>query len=238
MKKIFFTFLTLFAGILTSSAQKTIKGNGTVITENRKTETYDQITLIGSPDVELIKGKEGNLQVQAESNIVPYIETKVENNKLTIKFKEGKSYQTKKRIKIIVPVEDVSKIALKGSGDIFGDHLFTDEYLNVTVEGSGDVSLKVDNQNLNAEVIGSGDINLKGKTNRFNASVKGSGDIKAKNLKAVSSKLHVNGSGDIESSTSTNVSVSVNGSGDIKVYGNPTKVEKNVKGSGDIEIIK
>nr|WP_297307067.1 head GIN domain-containing protein [uncultured Flavobacterium sp.] len=238
MKKIFFTLFALCTISISAFAQKIIEGNGNVITENRKTETYDQITLIGSPDVELIQGKEGNLQIQAESNLIPFIETKVENNKLTIKFKDGKSYKTKKGIKVIVPIEDVSKIALRGSGDIYGDHLFTDENLNISVEGSGDISLNINNQNLNAEVMGSGDIKLKGKTNRFNAQVKGSGDIKAKNLNAVSSNLNVNGSGDIESSTSTNVSATVKGSGDIKVYGNPSNVQKDVKGSGDIQIVK
>lgn len=236
MKKIIITAIFLCAVSTLSFGQKTIKGNGIVETVERKTANYDRVTLIGSPDVELVSGIEGNITIKAESNIIPFVETIVKDNELIIRFKENHNYTTNKGVKIIVPIQDISNIALKGSGDIYGEHVFKDSNLNVSVNGSGDISIHVENDNLNAEVIGSGDIKIKGKTNRFNGKVEGSGDLEAKNLKAKSSNLQVNGSGDIESTTENEVNANLTGSGDIKVYGNPTKITKNVKGSGDINI--
>ena len=236
MKKIVLASILALSISCTTYAQKTIKGNNTVGTELRKTESYDKITLIGSPDVELVTGLEGNITIKAETNLIPYIETYVKGDHLFIHFKEGYSYQTRKGVKIIVPIQDLSKISLKGSGDITGNHIFTDKNLDVGIEGSGDISINVENENLNVDVFGSGDLKIKGKTNRFNANVKGSGDIKAKDLKSNSSKLKVNGSGDIESTTTSNVSADVFGSGDIKIYGNPPKVEKSVNGSGEVKL--
>ena len=236
MKKVIITTIFLCTLSTMSFGQKTIKGNGIIETVERKTASYDRLTLIGSPDVELVSGIEGNIIIKAESNIIPFVETIVKDNELIIRFKEKHNYTTKKGIKIIVPIQDVSNIALKGSGDIYGDHLFKDSNLNVSVNGSGDISIHVENENLNAEVVGSGDIKIKGKTNRFNGKVEGSGDLEAKNLKAKSSNLQVSGSGDIESTTENEVNANLTGSGDIKIYGNPSKISKNVKGSGDISI--
>lgn len=238
MRKIFLFVTALTFMTQLSCAQKSIKGNGNLISEKRQTEAYDKITLLGSANIELISGTEGKIVISAESNIAPYIETTVKNNELIVKFKDNFSYSTKKEIKITVPVKEVSEINLKGSGDIDGKELLNFDKLEIRVNGSGDISLNVNSNSILAEVIGSGDIDLKGNTKDFKGTVKGSGDLKSKKLISYNSQLNVNGSGDIESTTTNTVDAHVNGSGDIHVFGNPKNVTKNVKGSGDITISK
>lgn len=238
MKKIF--LLTAVITLMTqfSCAQKGIKGNGNVINESRKTESYDKVTLIGSATIELIPGTEGELIVSAESNIVPYIETIVKGNELIVRFKDNFSYSTRKGIKVLVPVKEITDITLKGSGDIMGTKVLNLDNLNITLDGSGDISLNVASQTLKAEVFGSGDIDLKGTSLDFTGNINGSGDLKSKKLITQNSILSVNGSGDIESTTTNKVDALVVGSGDIHVYGNPIKESKMIKGSGDITISK
>lgn len=238
MKKIFLLISAIALITQTSCAQKGIKGNGNVISESRKTESYDKITLIGSPGIELIPGTEGSLTITAESNLIPYIETVVKGNELIVRFKENFNYTTRKGIKITVPVEEINDLAIKGSGDIIGNTLLNLDNLNVTVNGSGDIVLNVSSQTIKASVFGSGDIELKGNTKNLIGKVDGSGDLKLKKLIAQNSELRVNGSGDIDSTTTEKVDAFVSGSGDIHVYGNPLNVTQNVKGSGDITIGK
>lgn len=238
MKKVFLLISAITVMSQFSCAQKGIKGNGNIINESRKTETYDKVTLIGSATIELLAGTEGNLIITAESNIVPYVETFVEGNELIVRFKDDFNYSTKKGIKILVPVKEISEITLKGSGDINSTEALSLENLILTVNGSGDISLNVESKIIQSEVNGSGDIDLKGRTIEFTANVNGSGDINSKKLTTKNSVLYINGSGDIYSTTTDKVDALVVGSGDIFVYGNPKNVIKNVKGSGDITISK
>lgn len=238
MKKIYLIISVITLLTQTNCAQNAIKGDGNVVTETRQTETYDKITLLGSATIELVTGTEGNLVVSAESNIVPYVETFVEGNELIVRFKDDFNYSTKKGIKISVPVQEISEITLKGSGDIIASKTLNIDNLDLNLDGSGDITLNLEAQKIQAKVNGSGDIDLKGNTIELTGNVNGSGDLNAKKLISKNSVLIVNGSGDIESTTTEKVDAMVVGSGDISVYGNPTNVTKNVNGSGNISINK
>lgn len=238
MKKIYLLISVLVLISQTSCAQKSIKGNGNVIQDSRQTEAYDKITLIGSASVELITGSEGKLTISAESNILPYVETVVKGNELIIKFKDNFNYSSKKGVKITVPIQEITDLKLKGSGDIIATNLLNLDDLNLLINGSGDISLNVSCETVVAEISGSGDIFLKGKAKELKGTVNGSGDLKSKELTVLKSELKVKGSGDIDSTTTNQVDASVFGSGDIRVFGNPTNVTQKIQGSGDISINK
>jgi len=216
--------------------QKNIQGNGKTKTEKRITTAYDRIQVFGSTDVELIAGTEGQLTVTADENLLEYIETSVENYVLTITLKNNHSYNTKIPMKVLVPIQEISHLSVKGSGDISSKILIKGQNLTMNVAGSGDISAEVDNEYLTVAVIGSGDIELKGKANKFSATLEGSGDINAKGLVTAFSNLKVKGSGAIEVNVKDEVSANVQGSGDIKVSGNPSRISKVMKGSGSVII--
>ena len=50
-----------------------IKGNGNLATISRTTESYDEISVTGSFDVELVSGKEGNITINGDENIINHI---------------------------------------------------------------------------------------------------------------------------------------------------------------------
>ena len=115
----------MLLGVSTMNAQwfggKTIKGNGKMTTENRNTSSYEGVSLVGSMDVELVAGKEGKLTIEAESNLIEYITTTVENGKLKISVEKGVSLDpsNNKKIKVTVPFEEIEEVTLTGSGDIW-----------------------------------------------------------------------------------------------------------------------
>lgn len=236
MKKLLIITTLIFTFSSSIYAQRTIKGNGISKVETRKTTSYDKITLMGSAEVDLVSGKEGNLSISGDENLLEYIETNVVNNELIIKLKDKHNYNTKNPLKVTVPVQDISAITLKGSGDINSKTTLNDKNISILLNGSGDISLLLNSENVQADLLGSGDIELKGKTTNLNATVKGSGDLKASNLKSEVSDLKLTGSGDIDANATKQVTASILGSGDIKISGNPQKVKKEIKGSGDIVI--
>ena len=56
---------------------KKIKGNGNMTTETRNTGDYEGIKCAGSMDYILVAGKEGNIKLEGESNLLEYIVTEI-----------------------------------------------------------------------------------------------------------------------------------------------------------------
>lgn len=238
MKK--WSLLTVVALLTMScSAQwgKRIKGNGNNVTIERNTREYDAVAVSGWFDVELVEGREGELTLSGESNLLEYIKTEVKNGKLVIKSENGvnlKPTNWKNGILITVPVTEISELSLSGSGDIRGKTSLAARKISTTMSGSGDISLDVEADEVVATMSGSGDIHLSGSCTDFDATISGSGDIKAFDLESDNVSAVVSGSADIKVTANKTLKARVSGSGDITYRGNPDKVDTKSSGSGDI----
>lgn len=215
---------------------KKVNGNGKMVTDSRNTASYEEIAVVGSLDVKIIEGKEGRIEVKAESNLQEYILTEVKDGKLKISVEKDISLNPSQNMGIIinVPVESINKLSVTGSGDVSNAGLLKANELSVGVTGSGDINLNLEAKDLSGSITGSGDIRLKGKAQNFKCTVTGSGDFMAYDLTAEQVKASVSGSGDIEVSVTKFLKARVSGSGDISYRGNPEKQEFKTSGSGDI----
>ena len=228
------TVLTLLMGITTTLHAQRVKGNGKLIEKTRQVGDFDALGVSGSFDVFLVKGQEGKVIVNVEQNLEPYLITEVQNGTLKVKWKKGTNVRTTKSTKVTVHFEDLSGVALAGSGDIVSrDPIATDE-LDIAVAGSGDIRLELDAMESTAAVSGSGDIELSGTSKNFDAAVAGSGDIKAYELKSEKADLKISGSGTIHAQVSNELIARISGSGNIKYKGNPRIEDVKVSGSGNV----
>lgn len=216
---------------------KGIKGNGNTVVIDRSVGEYDGIAVAGWFDVDLVNGKEGELTLEGEENLLEYIITEVKNGKLVIKTEKGvnlKPSSWKDGIRITVPVESIDAISLSGSADIVGKTTLKASDFKTAMSGSGDITLDLETESLSASMSGSGDMNLSGNTDNFEATISGSGDIKAFDLIADNVEATVSGSADIKVTANKMLKARVSGSGDISYRGNPKKVDTKTSGSGDI----
>lgn len=211
-----------------------IKGNGEIVTRTRNIGSYDGVQLVGSMNVELVAGEEGNIQIEAESNLQEYILTEVKNGILKISTEKEVNLNPTEDIKITVPFESLEEVSLTGSGDIWNKDVIRASNFKVQVTGSGDMLLNLDVKDLDGRITGSGDIKLKGKSENFECRVTGSGDFEAYELQATNVDAKVSGSGDILVNARQSLKASVSGSGDIRYKGNPEKQDFKTFGSGAI----
>ncbi|MCL6296683.1 head GIN domain-containing protein [Jejuia spongiicola] len=223
--------------VATSYGQwKSIKGNGNMTTVTRTTDSYDAIKCAGSMDFILVSGTEGTIKIEGEENLLEYIVTEVKDNVLKVKVKKGKSLRSSKNktIKITIPFEDISRVSLSGSGDLWNKDVINATNLDVALAGSGDVILDVKATSVKGSISGSGDLTLKGSTNNLKAKIAGSGDFHGFNLQANNTEVSVAGSGDAKVVSNQSIKARVAGSGDIVYKGNPEKEDTKVAGSGSI----
>ena len=91
MKTIFVLLLTTIS-LNTFATCETIQGNGNLKKETRNASGYTGIELQGSMDVQVDYGSSNSIIVEADENLLPYIETEVENGNLKIRQKKGATY--------------------------------------------------------------------------------------------------------------------------------------------------
>ena len=214
-----------------------VKGNGKIVTEKRTTAEYDEISVSGFFDVVLVSGKEGDISVKGDENILPYVKVEVKDNVLNISTKNNVNINTKTDIILTVPFEKISAVSLSGSGDIKTKNTIVATNFKTKLSGSGDLNLDVKTTDFEANLSGSGDVVLTGNTDSFTSKISGSGDLDAVNLVAKKANVTISGSGDMKVNCSENLYARVSGSGDIAYKGNPESKDTKVSGSGEISKI-
>ena len=237
MKKLLVALFALIS--LNSVAQKwkTIKGDGQIKSETREITTFTSLSSAGSMDVHISYGTSNSVQVQADENLLPYIETTVTDGKLFIK--SGKNVNLKSTSKMIVNVSmtRMASLQLSGSGNISGSGSFSnDDKTDISVSGSGNVKLSFDTfKDLELAVSSSGNIDLKGNsTNTITAHISGSGNIDCSNIKSNEADAKISGSGNIKVFAKNTIEAQISGSGNIFYKGEAPAINSKIAGSGKV----
>ena len=220
---------------LASHAAST-KGSGNLASDNRSLAEFQAIALKGSMDLVVKQGAQ-SVQVQADDNLLPLIETVVETTgqgmTLVVRVKRGESLSTRNKLLVTVSVPKLSAVAAEGAGDIRVE-AFNAPALKLAISGSGDARLqKLTAGELGISISGSGDVSGDGSAGKIKVSIAGSGDVRLGDLKADDVTVSIAGSGDAAVHANKSLSVSIAGSGDVSYTGNPS-VKSTVAGSGSV----
>ena len=233
------TFIILFASLVLGSCvyvnRKKINGNGVLTTETLNYSNFDKVKTHGFFDIYLETAGDFKVEIEGEENIIPYIETYVEDRTLHIRTTKNVSLNPHRDVKIYISAPDFRLVSNSGSGDINSSRqIQASDEIKFQINGSGDIDVAVDAPKVVSDVNGSGDVELHGNCRFFEGSVKGSGDIKAGDLKAEEVKISIAGSGNAEVFASIEMDITVRGSGNVEYRGDP-KISQSVMGSGVIK---
>lgn len=214
-----------------------LEGNGVLRKERREVSAFTALSSKGSIDVALSYGSSNTIEVEADENLLPFIETTVDGGKLTVKFKDNKSYSTRNPVKVTVQMTRVEGLSVSGSGDITGDGAFTNEGTSkFSVSGSGSIDIGYSKfGNVEAAISGSGDIRLKnGTARRLDAVISGSGKVDANKSSYEDVTAKISGSGHVKAKANNSVDAKIAGSGNVYYTGAATKVSSHAAGSGKL----
>jgi hypothetical protein len=217
---------------------ETVTGSGRVVTESRALSGFEAVTLEASFTVKVRQGSGEGVQVQADDNLLPYIETVVDTRRdrltLVLRWKRSVSVRHSSDIVVTVDARTVRALSASGSGTLEADTIQGDG-LALAVAGSGDVRVRQATvTDLSASVAGSGDVRAGGRAVVLKVSIAGSGDVDLSGLDAEEVKVSIAGSGDANVTAHQSLSVSIAGSGDVRYGGRVPSVKTSIVGSGDV----
>lgn len=210
-----FVLAVLMIGLFSSACggAETIQGSGNVTSESRNVSGFNEVELQGIGNLTVQQTGSESLTIEAEDNIIPYLKTEVENNRLTLYAENGVSLRTTAPISYTLAVKDLNALKVSGSGDVEAEDISTKE-LAITISGSGNVKMS-------------------GKADSQDVDISGSGEYQGGDLQSKEVRIDLSGSGEALVNVSDELDAEVSGSGSVEYTGDPT-VTSQISGSGEL----
>lgn len=225
-------FILLLVAATSCFEEFNIRGNGVDATQTRAVTTFNRVKTSGDFDVQITKGDVTEVVLNAEENILPYIETSVSDGTLHIDIHGVKTVNNRLPMSVFITVPELLSAKQSGSGTITTGYFSADK-MEFSISGSGSISTEVDAKLIDASISGSGWILIKGTAKQSNLSISGSGNIDSSGLTVDDCNAHISGSGNIQVNATQSLYAKISGSGNVFYAGNPFK-ESNVSGSGKV----
>jgi len=215
-----------------------VEGSGQITAEQRDLGAFDGVSLSGDYKVTVRQAAGNHVEIKADNNLLPYIETRIvdkgNGRTLEIGTKRGYSLRSTSTPQITLDMPTLRALSISGSGDIKVGPIKGGD-VGVSIAGSGDLVFdQLQADVLSLSVSGSGDFKATGRTSQFKISVSGSGDIKAPDFAADDVKISIAGSGGAVIRAAKTLHVSVAGDGDVAYHGAPV-VSSSIAGSARIK---
>lgn len=210
-----------------------VTGNGNIKRQAREAAHFTGVALSLQGKVEIHSGGPEGVTIETDENLLPLIETVVEDGTLKIRARRGSNLRTR-NMKFIVQARALDRLALGGSGDIEAD-VVRGPRVKFDIGGSGTIKVaRIEGESVSVSMGGSGDLKAADGTVRsVSISIGGSGNVDLGHVRAESASVTVAGSGDATLWVRDNLSLTAAGSGDVAYYGDP-QVSKSVVGSGGV----
>ena len=215
-----------------------VAGSGKLQSETRNVSGFQAISTHGAVKLVLRQGTREGLELRADDNILPLIETRVVDRggvpTLEIGTKDGASYSSRNPVVATIDLISLRAITLSGSSDVVCEALKS-PVLQIAVSGSGNLRLhQLDVDQLAVKVSGSGNVDFSGRAATLGLKIAGSGDANTRALEADDVAVSVAGSGDVIVNARKTLSVSVAGSGSV-AYTGTAAVSSSIVGSGRVK---
>ena len=211
-----------------------IQGSGKLQKQTREVGSFHGVALNVPGTVELRIGNTDSVTIEADDNILPLIDTAVENGTLRIRPAKRNANFRQSSLTIVIQARQVERISVGGSGNVMATGLRA-EKLRFDVGGSGSINARdLDSRAVAVAIGGSGNFKASGKTEQLTASIGGSGNIQAGRLAAREVQVSIGGSGEAQVWAKDDLSISIGGSGEVSYYGDP-RISRSMQRSSSIK---
>ncbi|UVW30177.1 head GIN domain-containing protein [Massilia sp. H6] len=211
-----------------------VQGSGAIKRQVRQVAHFNGLALELPAKLELRLGETESVTIETDGNLLPLVETVVENGTLKIRPSRRNLNLKTKHLKIVVQARQIERLAVGGSGTVDAAVLRAPR-LNIDLGGSGTINIgKLDSESVALSLGGSGNFGAaSGNARKLSISIGGSGTVDMGRVESDRASISVAGSGEVTVWALQELSMNIAGSGDVNYYGDP-RVSKSIVGSGNV----
>jgi len=210
----------------------TVRGSGDVVSEEREVSGVRKVVLTNQGDLEIEVGDQESLVVEAQANLLPYLETDVRGGTLEIKTQDNVNLKSTKPIRYLLTVTELEGLTVTSSGDIVAPELTADRF-TILVSSSGSMLIEaLYTDTLDVGISSSGSVVIKGgEVANLDVNISSSGELAMQDVTVQTAEVNLTSSGDALVYVSDELSGHLSSSGNIYYKGDP-HVDVNTSSSG------
>jgi hypothetical protein len=190
-----------------------VAGSGTTATEARSVSGFSAVLVNGPGDVVIRQDGTETLSIEAEDNLLPYLESRVSGRELALGPESGVVVHATRLIRYTLTMRQLSAIQMNGAGSIRAEGVNT-ELLHITLNGGA-----------RAELAGA--------ATRQDLLIAGAADYRADRLSSNEAEVEINGAGTVLLHVADRLEVAINGTGTVEYIGSP-RVTQSINGLGTV----
>jgi hypothetical protein len=220
----------------------TVRGSGTVVEETRSVNGVSGVELALPGTLHITMGNSESLRIEADDNLMEYIQTNVRVGRLVIESRQGINLRPTRPINYYLTVKELGSLVTSSDGNIETDDLQSSSF-SITISSSGNVSVSgLDCTSLRVKVSSSGNVKVselaadsisvdisssgnldiqKGKVQQQDINISSSGEYRARDLESVSANVVLTSSGEATIRVSDRLTGRLTSSGNINYIGSP-----------------
>ena len=210
-------------------------GSGNIVSEIRNAGSFKEVHASGAVNVHLKKGPQTSVTVEADDNIIKYVETNVRDNSLNIRIRQLTSLRNV-TINIYVTAPDLHTIIGSAGAEIDSkDEVSSFDRITVKASSASEITLNLDAPVIDLEASSAAKINVSGRTRDLKAEGSSAAGIHAFGLQAENVDASASSSADIDVFASIKLKGHASSAGSVNYKGGAPKVEKEESSSGSVE---
>jgi hypothetical protein len=187
-----------------------IRGNGHMITQERKLDPFINVDAGGAFRIEWHSGPPA-VSVTIDENLVQYVEMEVRDRVLYVRT--TRNIRPRHSIKLVLTSNVLEGASFSGASQLTAHHLTGPKFY--------------------LETSGASKATLDGAVDELIASITGAGDLRAESLQTKTAQISVTGAGDARIAVSDDLKVSITGAGKVEYIGDP-HIRREITGAGSI----
>lgn len=233
---------TIFQGLILlaslvffSSCDEMLIGSGRLTKEAREVKSFDAIEASGAFHIYLSQGDEESLVLEADDNLLRYIETSVRGGKLYLETR-GMGFRSA-TLRAHITVRDLEAIKASGAVKITGETPIDFNRLKISVGGAADIDMEVFGDLMEVKVNGAGKIYLTGEVEKMAIKLSGASKLKAETLYTRFMDVNISGAGSANVNVEEVLDARISGAGNVNYIGDP-KVHSKISGAGKVRRLK
>ncbi len=228
-------YLALFAIVVFSlSCRYSKSGSGNIIKETRNVSDFNAITVSQSIEVDIQQGTQTSVQVEADDNIISYVETVNNGGKLSIRLKNLTNIRNA-TLKVHIIAPNVESFTTSSAAKIKSNGLISSSnQIEINASSASNISLQMQAPSVKMESSSAAELNISGKTKDANVEASSGSNIDVQNLKAENVTASASSGSTVKVFASVSVDASSSSGSNIIFTGGASSVKKNESSGGSV----
>lgn len=219
--------------IFNANAQK-VKGSGNVITESRSIEGFTGLRTRSNIYVELTQGPY-KMEVEAEDNVMEYVETRVVRDNLIIEIDDEIKLKSEKQVKVYLQMPDLNFAEVSEASTLSTKSVIKTPELRIEATGASNSNFILDVKTLRIALSGTAKLRATGFSVKQYIKVEEASSYEASQLKSEDIDISGSGAGKAEILAFNSIFGDLSEASYCKYYGDPKKVDVSTSDAASVE---